>query len=325
MNQRKSFWATVIAPLALAAALTACGGGGGAATPAAEVPPVTVQQVAVKVTSVTLIPSPSGAGSLVDLNATGTNGADGSANLTAVASWTVSMTGLPDYADSSKLSVTTAGRLQVATSATKKIDVVVPPGITSLIKAEASLSGTSASVEKNVTGACIGTKITSGVTCVDPTLVKTDLAPSGWRRVHFVVDGNVNVSVELDGQAGRPAIQFAKVSDTFAANGGWVISGNEFNGSGDTGTYVVLPSGSVTKLDSIDRRAESNYALGTEGNKAAGWTVCPSDPDRFWQLPGTVLCVSNPMQFSNGTSVTTTGLNSIIAFSKMKAYVAPSK
>lgn len=314
--------ATAVASLVLVAAITGCGGGGGSA-PAAETPTATVQQVAVKVTSVTLTPSPSGTGSLIDLAATGTNGADGSANLTAVASWTVSMTGLSDYADSSKLSVTTAGRLQVATSATKKVDVVVPSGITSLIKAVASLNGSSASVERNVVGACASNKLTSGITCVDPVLVKVDVAPSGWRRAHFVFDGSVNASVEFNGQAGRPALQFAKLSDNFGANGGWVVTGNEFNGSGDTGTYVVLPSGSVTKVDAIDRRAEASYAFGNEGNKAAGWTVCPTDPDRFWQLPGTTLCVSNPMQFPNGSSVTTTGLNSIIAFSKMKPYVAP--
>lgn len=324
-NRTFRLLATVVASLALAAAFMGCGGGGGATSSADPAPTATPQSTKVTLTSVTLTPSPSGTGSLVDLAASGTNGADGSVNLTALASWTVSMTGLAKYADSKGLSVTSAGRLQLATSATEKVDVVVPPGITVMVKAVASLNDTSASVEKNVVGACASTKLTSGVTCLDPLYVKTDLASSGWRRVHFVVDGNVNVSVELDGQAGRPAIQFAKVSDTFAVNGGWVISGNEFKGSGDTGTYVVMPSGSVTKIDSVDRRSEPSYALGTEGNKAAGWTVCPSDPDRFWQLPGTTLCVSNPMQFSNGSTVTTTGLNSIVAFSKMKVYVAPSK
>ena len=274
--------ATAVASLVLVATLTGCGGGGGGSAPAAETPTATVQQVAVKVTSVTLTPSPSGTGSVVDFLATGTNGADGSANLTSLASWAVSMTGLPDYADSSKLSVTTAGRLQVATSATKKVDVVVPPSITSLIKAVASLKDSSASVEKNVTGACTTGLTPFGATCkfVGKAALSSSLTTS-WISLRQIVAGKVVQMHTFDGK-GLPVMKACVNSGISYSR----VSCMLLDGKSSM-TFDLYVDGTSVVVDSVYHAGEKEFV---DPTTLAG-TLCDASARTSFQLGDA--CITN--------------------------------
>ena len=253
--------ATAVASLVLVAALTGCGGGGGSA-PAAETPTATVQQVAVKVTSVTLTPSPSGDGMLVKVKAIGTNGADGSADLTARASWSVTVTGLG--LNSANLAVTEAGMLQYSGK-----DLVVLPGQSSGVEAVASLNGSSASVKQTVTvQACGAGLMLSGSSCMVAGMtgnmlyyVGTDHADDGTTIVNrsFYAVGNDGTEHKLVLDKFGPVTQFCGMSVKLGVRGGRLISCNGLAGhEGETGTYEVGPN-YLVKVDNVDRRGEADY------------------------------------------------------------------
>lgn len=294
---------TVVASLALLAALSACGGGGSAPAAADPVPPVTVQPTVTSVT-VTINDALGQNGSTVTVKAVGTNGADTSANLTASAVWTIVETGN----GASGLKVSTAGLILNTDGTTH----VVPVGKTVAVEATATVGATSkAATPKVVTGACSAGLTPFGATCkfVGKSALSSSLTTS-WIVFRQIVAGKVVQTHTFDGK-GLPVMKACVSSGASSSR----VSCMLLDGKSSM-TFDLYVDGTSAVVDSVYHAGEKEFA---DPTTLAG-TLCDASARTSFQLGDA--CIANSKvntfawaaTFVGGTTVDLEHLLSIADF-----------